>query len=336
MTTQFLSNELQQAQKSLEQQESALQAFRLQHAGATPDQLNANLQALSRLQADVQSNMDAISRLDEERILMTQQPLPTATILAHRANGEDLIQERNRLETELQTLRRQFTDTYPDVVSAKAQLENVTSRLNALASSSTTIRRTGIDTATRLRVELINKDIERHKEQVASLQRQIGGYQGKVQEVPILETQLAEANRNYETSRQNYQSLLDKRLSAGMSEDLERRQQAERFTVLDPARTPEKPFQPKRLPFMAGAVVLAILLSVVTTIVLTLQNGAVSSEADLTAMLPPKLKILATIPPIESAADLRHARMITLRTAFASLLACAVLILFLLKVRPIL
>jgi polysaccharide chain length determinant protein (PEP-CTERM system associated) len=335
VTTQFLSNELQQAQKSLEEQESALQAFRLQHAGATPDQLNANLQALSRLQADVQSNMDAISRLDEERILMTQQAPAESHDSGPQGERGRLIQERNRLETELQTLRRQFTDTYPDVVSAKAQLENVTSRLNALPPPPQPSAAT-YDTATRLRAELINKDIERHKEQIASLQRQIGGYQGKVQEVPILETQLAELTRNYETSRQNYQSLLDKRLSAGMSEDLERRQQAERFTVLDPARTPEKPFQPKRLPFMAGAVVLAILLSVITTIVLSLQNGAVSSEADLTAMLPPKLKILATIPPIESAADLRHARIITLRTAFASLLACAVLILFLLKVRPIL
>jgi succinoglycan biosynthesis transport protein ExoP len=52
---------------------------------------------------------------------------------------------------------------------------------------------------------------------------------------------VAELTRNYETSRQNYQSLLDKTLSAGMSQDLERRQQAERFIVLDTAKTPAKP-----------------------------------------------------------------------------------------------
>ena len=66
MTTQFLSNELKQAQQGLQEQESALEQFRMQHAGATPDQLDANLQALSRLQATVQSHRDAIGRLDEE------------------------------------------------------------------------------------------------------------------------------------------------------------------------------------------------------------------------------------------------------------------------------
>jgi uncharacterized protein involved in exopolysaccharide biosynthesis len=221
------------------------------------------------------------------------------------------------------------------VVSAKGQLESVNARLTALPPPSPQSDAT-YDTATRLRLELISKDIERHKQQVLTVQRQIAGYQGKVQEVPILETQLAELTRNYETSRQNYQSLLDKRLSAGMSEDLERRQQAERFTVLDPAKTPEKPFQPKRLPFMAGAIVLSALLSMGTTIAFSLNNGAVRSEADLAAMLTPKLKILATIPPIESKMDLHRARLLTVQTAVASLLACAALILFLLKVRPIL
>src|SRR5947208_1991210 len=35
-TTEFLSNELQQAKESLEEQESQLEAFKLRHVGATP------------------------------------------------------------------------------------------------------------------------------------------------------------------------------------------------------------------------------------------------------------------------------------------------------------
>jgi succinoglycan biosynthesis transport protein ExoP len=56
-TTQFLSSELQQAKGGLQEQESQLEAFKMKHVGATPDELNGNLQALSRLQAEAQSNM---------------------------------------------------------------------------------------------------------------------------------------------------------------------------------------------------------------------------------------------------------------------------------------
>jgi len=334
VTTQFLSNELQQAQKSLQEQEAALQAFRMQHVGATPDQLTGNLQALSRLQADVQSNSDAISRLDEERILLTQ-PKPAETrdpsTLSERGR---LLLERNRLENDLLNLRRQYTDTYPDVVSLKAQLQSVSARLAALPEPSPDSAEI-YDSSTQVRLSLINKEIDRRKQQLAALQRQIGSYQSKVQSVPVLETQLAGLTRNYETSRQNYQSLLDKTLSAGMSEDLERKQQAERFTVLDLASTPEKPFQPQRLPITAGAVLAAILLCCGATIGLDRLRGTVRSEADLSALLPLKVRVLGTVPPIASKGDEQRARLATLQVAAASLLACVALAIYFLKVRPI-
>ncbi len=336
VTTQFLTNELQQAKKSLEEQESALQAFRMQHIGSTPDQLDVNMQTISRLQADVQSNVDAISRLDEERILLTQQQRRVDTRDSSALSERDrLLQERSRLENELLNLRRQYTDTYPDVVNDEAQLKSVNARLANMPEppkGSLTM----YDASTQMRLSLIDKQLERHKEQIASLQQQIGSYQGKVQSVPVLETQMAELTRNYETSRQNYQSLLDKRLSAGMSEDLEKKQQSESFTILDSASTPERPFEPKRLPLMGAAVLAAIVLCCGTTIGLALLNGAVRSEADVQALLPAKVRILGTVPPITSEADMLRSRLIKIEVAFASVLACAGLVLFFMRVRPIL
>jgi succinoglycan biosynthesis transport protein ExoP len=335
VTTQFLSNELEQAQNSLQEQEAALQAFRMQHIGATPDQLGANLQALSRLQADVQANTDAISRLDEERIMLSQPRQVDASDPSTLSERGRLLKERHRLENDLLNLKRQYTDTYPDVVNEKAQLDAVNAQLASLpeppASSTETY-----DSSIQMRLNFIRKETDRRKQQLASLQQQISSYQGKVQSVPVLETRLAELTRNYETSRQNYQSLLDKRLSAGMSEDLERKQQAERFTVLDSAITPEKPFKPKRLPLMAGAVFAAILLSCLVTVAFGLFKGAVRFETDITALLPPKVRILGTVPPIVARSDERRARLVRLELAIASLLACAALLVFFLKVRPIL
>ena len=58
---------------------------------------------------------------------------------------------------------------------------------------------------------------------------------------------LLDLTRDYEMSRQNYQALLQKRLNARVSENLEKRQKAEQFRIIDPAKIPEKPFKPDRV-----------------------------------------------------------------------------------------
>ena len=50
--------------------------------------------------------------------------------------------------------------------------------------------------------------------------------------------------------RENYVSLLKKKLEADAAADLEKRQKGERFTILDPARIPEKPI--RRYGFLAA------------------------------------------------------------------------------------
>ncbi len=332
-TTQFLTSELEEAKKSLEEQEGALAAYRMQHAGATPDALTGNLQALSRLQAESESNEDAISRLDQERILLTQMR-PTESREVPLTERDRLLLDKRRLEVELGGLRRQFTDTYPDVISMKQQIKDVDTRLASLPEA-TSNDVDPVDANAKVRLGLIEKELQRHKELKASLQQQVQALQGKVDSVPVLETHLAELSRNYEVSRQNYQSLLDKTLSAGMSEQLEQKQQAERFTVLDPAKTPEKPFKPKRAPLFAGVIAASLLLPLGIVIAKDALSGAIKSETQLKELLPLRIPVLGTIPPIQSKADLWRSRWMIVQTSLLLVLTCTALVIFLYKVRPI-
>jgi len=334
-TTQFLSGELQRAKEGLEQQESQLAAFKMRHSGATPDELNANLQALSRLQAEAQANTDAISRLDQERILLTQsRPAITTQIEPVTERGR-LLQERRRLENDLWTLKRQYTNTYPDVIILNGQVKDLNARLATIPEPPKDDVR-AYDSNTQLRLSLVDKELQQRTLQLANLQKQTGSYQSKVASVPVLETQLAELTRNYEASRENYQSLLDKTFSAGMSEELEKKQQAARYTVLDPAKAPEKPVRPKRLLLMAAVLFGAFLFPAGTVICIDRIRGAIKSDIELREMLPFSIPVLATIPPIESKADQRREKLRKIQTVVVSLAACTAVVIFLLKVRPIL
>ena len=60
------------------------------------------------------------------------------------------------------------------------------------------------------------------------------------------EQQLTQLTRDYENTKTNYEDLLNKRMEAQMSENLEKRQKGEKFQILEPANFPEKPFLPDR------------------------------------------------------------------------------------------
>jgi uncharacterized protein involved in exopolysaccharide biosynthesis len=219
------------------------------------------------------------------------------------------------------------------VVLVKGQLQSVTARLAAMPAPSAD-NNSQYDSVTQARLTVITKELERHRNQQTALEQAISSYQSKVDSVPVLETQLTELTRNYETSRQNYQSLLDKRMSAGMSQDLERRQQAEHFIVLDEAKTPEKPIRPRRMLLMLGATMGSLLLTLVAILGTHLLLGRIDSEAQLRSLLPETVPVLGTIPPIVSQAERRATRIAFVRTLTLSAAICVAVFLFLHKVRP--
>jgi succinoglycan biosynthesis transport protein ExoP len=105
--------------------------------------------------------------------------------------------------------------------------------------------------AIKAQIEMTAKEIEARKAEEKQLMQAINNLQARLDRLPIREQEMAAITRDYEMSKANYKSLLDKKFSAEMSTDMERRQKSERFTILDPARVPEKPFKPNR-PLLAG------------------------------------------------------------------------------------
>jgi capsular polysaccharide biosynthesis protein len=147
---------------------------------------------------------------------------------------------------------------------------------------------------------------------------------------------MAELNRNYSVSKDHYQSLLDKTFSAGMAADLEKKQQAEHFTILDLAQVPEKPFKPKRsLMFMAvffGAFGMSLGLAYLKD----MMNNTLKIERELRAILPASVPLLAAVPQLEAASDRRRSVRFAVIAVVITLIGCALEAGLYLRLHPIL
>src|SRR2546426_4222641 len=69
-TSEFLAQELKRAEAALETQEQAISEFKRKHMGELPQQVEANLRALDRMQLNTNSNAEELSRLTDRRTMI--------------------------------------------------------------------------------------------------------------------------------------------------------------------------------------------------------------------------------------------------------------------------
>ena len=326
-TTEFLDAQLKEAKQNLEQQEARLSAFKMRHLGEMPEQQPANMQALTQLQGQFQANADALNRLEVERTLLsrglespTTGEVRTAPVLTERAKLEG---ERRRLRTLLQDLQNRYTSAHPEVVDTASQLQRVEDRLRVLPPDLPVVAEVHDNAAVTVRLQLLDREAQRLTQEQQRVTAQMASYRTKVDAVPVREQEMAELNRNYSVSKDHYQSLLDKTFSAGMAADLEKKQQAEHFTILDLAQVPEKPFKPKRGLMLLGAFLGALAMSLGLAYLGDMMNSTVKFERELKAMLPASVTLLAVVPQLKSASERRSSIRFAVIAVVISLIGCA-------------
>ncbi len=229
--------------------------------------------------------------------------------------------ESESLHERLDILRLRYTDDYPEVKRVMARLDQLekSELLSASpmrnpagqAGTSTPAQRaTGTQarmplppelvrteervTLLRTQLTLANNEIESRKAEQTRVIANIHNYQARIETLPVREQEMAQLTRDYEISKANYKSLLDKKLSSAMATDMERRQKSERFTVLDSASVPEKPLKPNRPVFAGGGILAALFLSLALAFTLEQRKGLFLGEWEL----PAHYVVLGRLPAI--------------------------------------
>jgi capsular exopolysaccharide synthesis family protein len=111
-------------------------------------------------------------------------------------------------------------------------------------------------------------------------------------------------------SQRNYQTLLEKRLNAKISENLEKKQKGEQFRVLDPANIPQKPYKPDQRKIILLGSLLSAGLGVGLIIFREFVRPSYRKAEDLHGTID--LPVLSTIPR-NNIAQRRHHPLITLQ-----------------------
>jgi hypothetical protein len=174
-------------------------------------------------------------------------------------------------------------------------------------------------------IALLDKELAARAGDEQRMSRELADYQGKLGNVPLREQELDQITRDYEITKLNYHSLLEKQISAEMSTDMERRQKSERFTLIDPAHIPERPSKPNRPFFITVGSLFGFLVVVAGAVGVELRRDRLLGEWEL----PEDMPVLARVPVIAMTKDgvwpwtKRAAALTTLALITATALAVA-------------
>ena len=327
--TKFLEDQLASARQSLEAQEEQIRQFKGQYVGQLPSQLNSNLQILNGLQTQLQAQSEALNTTKQQRVyLETLLGQYRALRTPSKGDGprlglDELNDQLEKQKTELRDLSSTYGDQYPEVRRVKdliaktqaqrdqllAEQKNKPKTSDSDASTAAVVHEgTGKDPAAQLQLEsqlqANQSEIKNREQAIASLTAQLGEYQGRLNQEPVREQQLADLTRGYDQSKASYDDLLKKKNASAMATSMELLQQGERFRVIDPPSLPLKPSFPNRLKFCGIGLVVGLAFGVGCVVAAESMDDCVYSESELRKLLP--VSVLSELPIVHDSADDRQ------------------------------
>jgi polysaccharide chain length determinant protein (PEP-CTERM system associated) len=322
-TTEFLTQEADKLRAELETLETEMANYRLQHGGALAENVVMTMNSLQRLESELRNaERDLRTSQDELRALEVEAASARAGVgLPQQLMAVPSVAQTQRAElelarAELARVSSLYTANHPDVRSAHRRVDTLEQAVAALPDQATPAEaaiRTPQDLAVariESRMAAVRSQIQVLESQRNALRGRIAQFEAQLLQAPQVERGIAILTRDLDTTRQKYNEVIANVRTAQMAESLEDDQKAERFSLLEPPRTPEQPVKPERRRIAALGFFLAIASSGGMAVMLEMLYGRVRGLGAVMAITGQRPLVI--IPYIKVAAEAtRRRRLLT-------------------------
>lgn len=280
----FIEEQIKVYVGKLEEAETRLKEFRLRNMelqgadgrdmASKVSEVGAQLNQARLELREAENARDAAKKQLEAEKSQTSTSVTTRSILQESAiqvatpeiDARIAVQKQN-----LDGLLQRFTDRHPDVVNVRKLITDLEEqkrkevaelRKAAMAAPPQEVMGGGQSS---LAAQELGRIYAASEVQVASLRARVAEYERRMARAnellkvsPQIEAEFAQLNRDYGIHKKNYEDLVARRESAGLSGDLDNAAGLADFRLIDPPRSSNKPVAPNRLLLLPVALMAAI------------------------------------------------------------------------------
>lgn len=232
------------------------------------------------------------------------------------------IKRLNNLKTELGTLKGRYGPKHPDVIKLQKEIRILEKsiRNQKRGNSVSAIAKESPDNPMyinlRTQISSLQTTINNLIKDRENIQEDLADYRKKIAKAPIVEIEYNELTRDYEVTKQKYDELMKKLMTANLAQGMEEGRHGQRFEIKSYANLPGKPYKPNRLAIILLGLVLGMGFAVGLASLQEFFDDSVKSEKELNALF--SVPVLTVISKVETEQEKTRNAVRRLIWAFAA------------------
>ncbi|WEX91239.1 lipopolysaccharide biosynthesis protein [Sinorhizobium garamanticum] len=324
-TVKFFDREVGRLGSDLNRLEAEILRYKNENADTLPE----SLEFRRSLQTSQQERLIALEREESDLRARRSNLVESYALTGQTVDGSVATPEQQMLLELNRALAEQlaiFSENSQNIVALRARIASLQAALRSRpatespSSASDRGERSGLDLQLSFideRLRVIGREKAAITQRIAELTKSIGA-------TPNSETVLYSLERNRTNLQTQYNTAIARRAEAMIGEQIERRADGGRFSVLERATPPQYPESPKRRRIVLLGAMGGLGLAVALIGLLEFFNGTIRRPVELVRMLDHQP--LATIPYISTADEIRIRIRRTVAAVFSAAAAPVALV----------
>lgn len=312
----FIDQQVNEYLVKLTEVEEQLRRFHSDNPDARPGLEEEVSTRITTLQSKIeQTRLELREAVIRRKSLKEQLSGETATTVSQTREGK-YRQKVAELQEELEVLKLDYHETYPDVIRLQQQirdlnesLENeITNRKNTKEQIATSgevyvgeVRNNPVYQQLRAGITETDTQIATLKTRISEMNKMLENEYARARKIFGGEATLAQLSRNYQVNQEIYQDLLRRRENARVSKSLDQEQKGLTFSIQEPAKIPIIPKGMRFIHFIMIGIILGIAIPIGLVYMLLNFDPRVRFSNIITNQLD--VPVIAEIPRMTSFSD---------------------------------
>jgi len=208
----------------------------------------------------------------------------------------------NELKTSLAEQLIKYSNRHPDIIKTKKAIATLENEINK-EKNEVISWKTGEEDpdnpayiSLSTQIETSEMEIETLHKKIETLKTKLKDYEQRLELSPQVELEYKLLTRDYDNAWQRYQETLHKQMLAKSAETMEKSRKGQRFTIIDAAILPEKPYKPNRTAIVFIGFIFAIGIGGGLSALKEITDQSIRSEKVLASLTnKPVLGVIAYI-----------------------------------------
>jgi polysaccharide chain length determinant protein (PEP-CTERM system associated) len=323
-TTEFLESELLRVERLLQEKELALTTYKQKHLGGLPDNLSTNLAIRGQILQKIDSIERSLDQAQSQKLMLQAQlaEVESSTSFDLKTPSDtdtDITTAPDpvKLKEALRDLLLRYTENHPDVIRLKRRI----ARLEEEQKAAPFEKQGGVGDnilategdfpdnqlgASQLEMTSINRTIKKLQADKVKLERESSHLDKLIANVPLRRLDLISLERDYNAIKQQYNSLLSKKLNSDLVASMEKQEKGTQFKVVNPANLPRKPFSPDIPRIILMAAIAGLIVGFALGLGMEFFDQTFRNHKELNEIL--QLPVLAIIPKLKTTSEANRKR----------------------------